>query len=175
MDIKFNYYSKKSEQEIYFEFADAMMLLCLRYIGNKEDAEEVMNNAFLKAFKNKSNFEEIHSNSYKAWLKKIMINECLMHLRKEKEFKIVSLDDDNFKLKLPQVSDNTDIEYLLKLLNELPLGYRTVFNLYAIEGYKHSEIAELLKISENTSRSQLLKARKELQEKITKQNLQYGT
>jgi RNA polymerase sigma-70 factor (ECF subfamily) len=98
-----------------------------------------------------------------------------MHLRKEKEFKIVSLDDDDFKYKLPQVADNSDIEYLLKLLNELPLGYRTVFNLYAIEGYKHSEIAELLKISENTSRSQLLKARKELQEKITKQNLQYGT
>jgi len=167
--------SKKTKEEIYFKYADAMMLLCLRYVGKKEDAEEIMNNGFFKAFKNLNKFKEYHKNSFRAWLKKIMINECLMHIRKKNGFNIISIDDVDLKSEYIDTSQDIDTEYLLEMLEELPAGYRTVFNLYAIEGYKHKEIAEMLNISESTSGTQLLKARKQLQKKITEQNKQYGS
>ena len=167
--------SKKSKEEIYFKYADAMMLLCLRYTGNKEDAEEVMHNGFLKAFKNLSKFKEFYKNSFRAWLKKIIINECLMHIRKNNGFNVISLENVEVKYNSEDNLQNQDTEYLLKLLEELPVGYRTVFNMYAVEGYKHKEIAGMLKISESTSRTQLLKARKQLQQKIKEQNLSYGS
>ena len=167
--------SKRSKEYIYFKYADYMMLFCLRYTGNKEDAEEVMHNGFLKVFKNLSKFKELHKNSFHAWLKKIMINESLMHIRKNTGFNIISLDDAEMKYQADVTIQNQDIEYLLTLLEELPLGYRTVFNMYAVEGYKHKEIAEMLNISESTSRTQLLKARKQLQQKIKEQNLSYGS
>ena len=167
--------SKRTKEEIYLQYADSMMLLCLRYTNKKEDSEEVMNTGFLKAFKNIERFKELHKNSFRAWLKKIMINECLMYIRKKNGFNIISLEDADVKFHAEEPLYNQDTEYLLKLLEELPAGYRTVFNLYAVEGYKHKEIAEMLNISESTSRTQLLKARKQLQQKITEQNKHYGS
>lgn len=167
--------TKQSKEDIYFQFADAMMLLCYRYVGNKEDAEELMNNAFLKVFKNLSKFREYHKNAFAAWIKKIMINECLMFLRKSHAFNIISIDDSDIPFE--PISDTLleDTEWMLNMLNELPAGYRTVFNLYAIEGYKHKEIAGMLNISENTSRTQLFKGRKFLAEIMKKQNKSYGS
>jgi RNA polymerase sigma factor (sigma-70 family) len=167
--------SKQSNKDIYYQFADQMMLLCYRYTGNKEDAEEIMNNGFLKVFKHKNRFIENHKNSFHAWIKKIMINECLMFLRKRNAFNVISIDDSKEIIKDELENEHDDSAYLLKLLNELPVGYRTVFNLYAVEGYKHKEIAEMLNISENTSRTQLLKARKSLQLKLKLMNVDYVT
>ncbi len=171
----FKLISKRTKEDLYYKYADSMMLLCLRYTGKKEDAEELMNNGFLKVFKNLDKFIELHKNSFRAWLKKIMINECLMYIRKNNGFNIISLDDADVKFQAEEPVQNQDTDYLLKLLEELPAGYRTVFNLYIIEGYKHKEISEMLNISENTSRTQLLKARKQLQQKITEQNKEYGS
>jgi len=166
---------KKKKEEIYFKYADAMMILCLRYTGNKEDSEEVMNNGFMKIFKNLNKFNKLHENSFSAWIKKIMINECLMHLRQKKGFNVISIDDIKIDSTSYNYLQNIDTEYLLNTLEKLPIGYRTVFNMYAIEGYKHKEIAEILKISESTSRTQLHKARKQLQKIIIEQNLRYGS
>ena len=98
-----------------------------------------------------------------------------MHIRKKNGFNIISIDDVDLKSEYIDMSHDIDTEYLLEMLEELPVGYRTVFNLYAIEGYKHKEIAEMLNISESTSGTQLLKARKQLQKMINEQNERYGS
>lgn len=175
MNKIFKLNSERTKKDLYLKFADGMMLLCLRYVGKKEDAEEVMHNGFLKVFKNFGKFKELHKNSFPAWMKKIMINECLMHIRKYEGFNVIPFEELSLKNTFEDITQEYDIEYLLKILNELPAGYRTVFNMYAIEGYKHKEIAELLKISENTSRTQLLKARKQLQQKLIEEYKRYGS
>lgn len=162
---------EQKEREIYDQFAEEMLALCFRYLGNIMDAEEVMHNGFIKAFDNISKFVKYHENSLKFWIKKIMVNECLMFLRKKKEFKIVAYED---IMENEIIESNIETEDYLSLLNKLPAGYRTVFNLYAIEGYSHKEVAEMLKISESTSRSQLTKARKLLQEGVKKNKSRYA-
>lgn len=151
--------------------SDRMMLICKRYVKNYEDAEEIVLDGFYKFFKNLSSFKYQSDESAYAWLKKIMINECLMFLRKKHSFIIVteqeaeeiSLDDDVF--------NHLSAAEIFKLIVELPIGYRTVFNLYVIEGMGHKEIAKLLGIAEGTSKSQLNKARLLLQKNL----MQKGT
>ncbi len=158
-----------SEKEIFYEHADSMMYLCMRYLKKKEDAEEALQNGFLKVFANLKQFTPEHEYSFRAWIKKIMINECLMMLRQNHKMFTLSIDNEHFDMPAEQ-SDNCTVEYLFDLLKNLPEGYRTVFNLYVIEGYKHNEIAEMLQISESTSRSQLHKARTMLQNRINSDN-----
>jgi len=165
----FRNHNQKTDKEIYFEYADAMMALCLRYLGNKQDAEETLNNGFLKIFAHRSKFQPESEFSFPAWVKRIMINECLMQIRQKKVFFTISIDTLSENT-AEQEFDTSSSEYLLDLLLKLPEGYRTVFNLYAIEGYTHKEISEMLNISENTSRSQLRKARLELQKRISIHN-----
>ncbi len=167
--------NQKSKKEIYLQYADAMLIICLRYTGNKEDAEEVMHNGFLKAFKNMQKFKAKHTGSFSAWLKKIMINESLMFLRTKGKINIIPIEYSDIQEITTEFEQTYELDYLLELLNELPDGYRAVFNLYAVEGYKHKDIADLLGISENTSRTQLLKARKQLQQKLTDKHTAYGT
>ena len=151
-----------------------MFLLCFRYVNNMLDAEEVLHNGFMKVFRNLGKFKKKHEKSFKYWIRKIMINECLMFLRKRTNFKTVSINDVSEINFGTELIDNLESEDYLKLINNLPVGYRTVFNLYAIEGYKHHEIAKMLNISESTSRSQLSKARKLLKQKITKNGILYA-
>lgn len=155
------------EKEIYYQYADYMFTVCCRYIGNEELAEELMNNGFLKAFKHFSKFENRNKNSLRNWLKKIMINECLMFLRKKNEFELISIEsvhESNFS----SLSESFNEQDIIKIIQNLPVGYRTVFNLYAIEGYSHAEISQQLGIKESTSRSQLTMARKHLKEQLIK-------
>lgn len=141
-----------------------MFRICYRYIGNHMDTEEVVQNGFLKVFLNLSKMDFRGNKQFENWLITIFINESINFL-KRKTVDFISLDN-------MQVSLSSDPVYYLEeedyfqLLLELPTGYRTVFNLFAIEGYSHKEIAEKLNISESTSRSQLTKARKFLQHKI---------
>lgn len=159
-----------SEKEIYDLFAERMLVLCFRYIGNLMDAEEILHDGFIKVFGHMHKFEERHEKGFECWIKKIMVNECLMFLRKNHNFRLISMDEVNEKDLIKQdCPDSLDAESYFSVLNSLPVGYRTVFNLYAIEGYSHHEISEFLKITESTSRSQLSKARKMLQNKLLKQ------
>lgn len=141
-----------------------MFRICYRYIGNQMDTEEVVQNGFLKVFLNMSKMDYRGKKQFENWLITIFINESINFL-KRKTIDFVSLDELPNNL-ISEPASNLNEEDCLQLLLELPSGYRTVFNLFAIEGYSHKEIAEMLDISESTSRSQLTKARKLLQRKL---------
>ncbi|MGB3775626.1 MAG: sigma-70 family RNA polymerase sigma factor, partial [Leeuwenhoekiella sp.] len=139
--------------------------VCRQYLPEIQRAEEAMCNGFLKVFKKLKDFR--HDGSFEGWVRRLMIRESISYLRREKKLRFteIALDDD---LQIYESSPgNLEVEDMQKLIDHLPEGYRTVFVLYAIEGYQHNEIANLLEISENTSKSQLHKARKRLQQQLT--------
>jgi RNA polymerase sigma-70 factor (ECF subfamily) len=156
-----------AQKALYDAYCNDMLLLCLRYIPDTEDAREVLMDGFYNCFKNIGSFEYRDEGSLKAWLKKIVVNQCLMHLRKRSGLLAEALpEDDEVKV------DNTMIEELsakeiMNLIQQLPTGYRMVFNLYYFESCSHKEIAALLGISENTSKSQLIKAKRSLQQMLS--------
>lgn len=150
-----------------------MMLLCLRYIANREDAKDVLMEGFFNAFKNIEKFTWQGEGSLKAWLKKIMVNQCLMHLRKQHTTFVSTTDNIEqyeYNAQDAPVFESMDIKEIMKMIHVLPDGYRTIFNLYVFEEMNHREIAELLGISENTSKSQLHKARAILKKQILQTN-----
>ncbi len=159
---------RKAQRYLYDSYADAMLMLCIRYVENLADAEELMLNGFLKFFKHIDKFIFTDTKGLSAWLKRIMINECLMHLRKQGR---LLLQPETYA---EDIADTLAIEQqlhaadLYKQIIELPDGYRTVFNLHVIEGFTHKEIAELLGITEGTSKSQLSRAKNILQQAIKK-------
>ncbi len=157
----------KAQRLFYEKFAPIMYPLCLRYVREVSEAEDVMISGFMKAF------EKIDSYSGKGslagWLRRIMINQALGHLRKKRTMYLeVDIETAEYQSNFRWPSDHLEAEDLMKMVCKLPLGYRTVFNLYAIEGYSHKEISELLKISESTSKSQLSRARGLLQKQLKK-------
>ena len=161
-----------SQKYLFDKYADGMLMLCTRYVRHLPDAEELMLNGFYSFFKAIDRFVYSHEGSIAAWLKKIMVNECLMFLRKNDRLKIIEAAD----IPEPGIEDG-HIERMCaneiyRIIMTLPIGYCTVFNLFVIEGYTHKEIATLLGITEGTSKSQLNKARALLQ-KIWKQNETY--
>lgn len=154
-----------SQKHLYDAYADAMMMVCMRYVNNLQDAEELMLNGFLNFFKTIDRFVFAGVDSISAWLKKIMVNECLMFLRK----KGLRLVDEGHAAELAQEENHLDrlaAHELFNLITGLPTGYRTVFNLFEVEGYSHKEIAAMLNITEGASKSQLSKAKKQLQKTI---------
>lgn len=144
----------------------------MRYLPNQEDAKEVMLDGFCNVFKNIERFEYRGEGSLKAWIKKIMVNQCLMRLRKKNEL-VLQKDDDSPVLEPAIDTDAVSrlgAKELMQLIHELPDGYRTVFNLHTFEGMTHKEIGALLNITDSTSKSQLHKAKKLLQNKIIELN-----
>ncbi|MBC7554562.1 MAG: sigma-70 family RNA polymerase sigma factor [Taibaiella sp.] len=158
-----------SQKYVYDLYADAMLLVCMRYVKPLPDAEELMLNGFYNFFKNIDRFIYNGDGSVRPWLRKIMLNECLMHLRKTGELKLKPEAAGEGESVDPVVTGDMQAAELLKLISRLPPGYRTVFNLYEVEGYSHKEIANLLNISEGTSKSQLSKARSQLQVMVKRQ------
>lgn len=139
-----------------------MFGVCKRYVKNREDAEDILVSAFFKVLTNIDQFQS--KGSFEGWIRRIVVNEALMFLRRRHNFSHqVELSDIDIPHRI-KVVDQLAAEDILSLLNELPTGYRTIFNLYVLEGYKHREIAEMLGISINTSKSQLILARKRLRE-----------
>jgi RNA polymerase sigma-70 factor (ECF subfamily) len=163
----------KAQRLLFDRFAPKMLGVVMRYINDKERAEDVLQDAFIKVFKSIHKFE--HSGSLEGWIRRIMVNTALDQIRKNKKRqKNVELDDDGF-FELKQESNAEEIlqaESLMKLVQSLPEGYRTVFNLYAIEGYSHKEIAEELGITENTSKSQYSRAKSTLRELLIKYKIE---
>lgn len=145
-----------------------MLLLCVRYVKNLHDAEEAMLTGFFKFYKSIDKFVYMGDDSVSAWLKRIVVNECLMMLRQKGSISYSNLEEET---DVPAtLSDGISVKELYQYIMELPEGYRTVFNLYAVEGYSHKEIGALLGIQEATSRSQLNKARSLLQKQLQKEN-----
>lgn len=160
-------------EALYDTYAPKLLAVSLRYCGNREDAEDILHDAFIKIIKNIHTFKE--TGSFEAWMKRIVVNTALNHLRSRlKEQRNVSLDPMVDSLNIAEEEDTDymapflqlDKSAVLKLICDLPVGYRTVFNLYVFEGYGHKDIASQLGFNENTSKSQLSKARALLRKKI---------
>jgi RNA polymerase sigma factor (sigma-70 family) len=155
----------KAQRIIYEKYAGAMFAVCSRYIKEKTDAEDVLIKGFMKAFSQMAKYKG--EGNLGGWIKKIMINEALMFLRSTRTMYVeVDIDHANYNQDEHFSHNQLEADDLLKMVNNLPVGYRTIFNLYAIEGYSHKEIAEQLNISENTSKSQLSRARVLLQKML---------
>ena len=160
--------NQRAQRMFYEKFAPLMYPLCLRYVREISEAEDVMISGFMKAFDKIDTFSG--KGSLSGWLRRIMINQALGHLRKNKTMYLeVDLEAADYQPQMKWSAGHLEAEDLMKLVRQLPLGYRTVFNLYAIEGYSHKEIAEILGISENTSKSQLSRARGLLQKQILRE------
>jgi RNA polymerase sigma-70 factor (ECF subfamily) len=169
---------KREFQELlYRRFSGKMFALCVRYCHNREEAEDVLQNGFITVFKNIGNFRG--DGSFEGWIRKIIVNTALMHLRaKKNELNFSDVEELGSKAHPESQFDTAsqiNANELKKMLERLPEGYRLVFNLYAIEGYAHKEIAEMLGISEGTSKSQLSKARNYLQEMLKKMMAETST
>jgi RNA polymerase sigma-70 factor (ECF subfamily) len=158
---------RKSQEAIFRLYAGKMLVVCLRYARHHMEAEDILQDAFIKVFRYINNFQ--HKGSFEGWIRRIVVNTALKNIDK-KSFtnEQIGIETEKDAGAAPNVYSDLGEEELLKMIASLPDGYRVVFNLYAIEGYSHKEIAELLDIGESTSRSQLVKARKLLQDMILK-------
>ncbi|MGG6231225.1 RNA polymerase sigma factor [Tenacibaculum sp. SDUM215027] len=159
--------SREAQQLIFEQYSPKMLGVCRQYVKDLHHAEDLMLQGFFKVFTNIERFKG--EGSFEGWIRRIMVNTCISYLRKKNPIQ-VSGEDFVFNEVATESLENTSVEDIQKLIDELPEGYKLVFNLYAIEGYKHSEIAEKLQISESTSKSQLFKARKCLQASYEKIN-----
>ncbi|GAB3772553.1 sigma-70 family RNA polymerase sigma factor [Spirosoma horti] len=159
-----------AQKRLFDQFANRLFRVSLRYVRHEPEAEEVLMNGFLKAFRGIGDFSYRDDNGLEAWLRRIVVNEALQFLRANKHLPLFRADEETESQPdpAPLPDAGLDAERIYALIRELPTGYRTVFNLYAIEGYTHREIADQLRISENTSKSQLSKARALLQTWLTK-------
>ncbi|MFP5042017.1 RNA polymerase sigma factor [Parasediminibacterium sp. JCM 36343] len=153
-------------QRLLFEqYAGKFMTICLRYATDVMEAEDMMQEGFVRIFTHLHQFK--FEGSFEGWMRRIVVNVCLKHLQKRKiQFKELAEDSRNEPALHPYTYSSIGEDELLKLISRLPDGYRMVFNLNVVEGYSHEEIAVLLGIQASTSRSQLVKARKMLQNQI---------
>ncbi len=157
------------QKALYKRFSAKMLGVCLRYTKNRQEAEDLLQEGFIKVFRNILQYQG--SGSFEGWIRKVMVNTALESIRRNKilfvETDIQDLPGD-FKTEA-EVLGKIEMKDLLLMIQSLSPGYRLVFNLYAIEGFLHKEIAKMLDISEGTSKSQLARARMILQEKIKQQ------
>ncbi|MTB51442.1 RNA polymerase sigma factor [Lewinella sp. W8] len=158
---------RRAQREVYDRYSPTMLAVARRYTQRDADAEDVLVSAFFKAFDKIDTFTE--SGSFEGWIRRIVVNEALMLLRKKHALKqaaeLTEVNPANYSIPA-RAADRLAEADILKLLDSMPVGYRTVFNLYVIEGYKHREIAEQLGISINTSKSQLILAKKRMREQL---------
>lgn len=152
---------RKHQRHLYEQYKVQMFRICLRYGNNRMEAEDMLQDGFITIFK------DLNRYSFKGplggWMRKVMVNSCLQHIRKNKNKLFVVDIQDVPEQEPPTASEHIPrLQELTQMIQKLPTGYRTVFNLYVIEGYTHKEIAELLTININTSKSQLSKAKKML-------------
>ncbi|SDZ93243.1 RNA polymerase sigma-70 factor, ECF subfamily [Flavobacterium gillisiae] len=165
--------NRQAQQQIYSRFSPKMLGVCRRYIKDLQQAEDVMIAAFMKVFTNLKTFQ--HNGSFEGWIRRIMVNECISFIRVQKKVKFIE-DEIYVEEGFDAADSQFSIADIQLLIDRLPDGYKMVFNLYAIEGFKHKEIATMLGINEGTSKSQLSHARKILQQQInTIKKFEYGT
>jgi RNA polymerase sigma-70 factor (ECF subfamily) len=155
-----------AQKVLYDLYKDTLYAVCLRYIKSSHDAEDVFIDAFYKIFTKIDHFKG--EGSFEGWMRRIMVNESLMFLRKKTNLHLTVELPDKEIADVQEEEDDMSFDDIIKVLDELPVGYRTIFNLYVFEDMKHREIAEMLGISINTSKSQLILAKKRLYEILKK-------
>ena len=162
---------EKWQKRLYNQYSGKMYGVCLRYCANKDDARDVLQDGFIKVFQKLDTFKR--EGSFEGWIRRIIVNTALEELRKQAKF----TDKVEVETVADELSDSTslvnfDASILLNKIQSLAPGYRTIFNMYVIEGFQHNEIASMLGISENTSKSQLSRARKILQDMLLKSGIE---
>lgn len=154
---------RKAQKEIYRLFAGKLFSICLKYSKNKQEAQDNFQDGFIVIFEKIGQFN--FKGSFEGWLKRVMINTVLLKYRKKNVLNIVTEDIPD-EVIVDVDDDEISLDFLLNLINELPDRYRMVFNLYALDGYSHKEISEMMQIAEGTSKSNLARARAILKQKI---------
>ena len=156
----------KAQKELYETYARKMMAVCLRYTNDRESAQDLLQDGFIKVFTAIGTYSG--NGSFEGWMRKIFVNTALEYLRKNDILRETVDIDSPDTLKEPDYSalEKISADELMELVRELPTGFRAVFNMFAIEGYSHKEIGEALGINESTSRSQFTRAKKLLQKKL---------
>ena len=157
---------KSFQKQLYTQYSQKMYAVCLRYSQDPDQAKDFLQEGFIRVFQNLTSFKG--EGSFEGWVRRIMINGCLEALRKpENKVYHEELEAYESELSYQPSLQKLDVKFVLNKIQELAPGYRAVFNLYVIEGYQHQEIADMLGISESTSKSQLSRARKLLQEALS--------
>ena len=162
-------HDRKAQQILYDKYSRLLLGICLRYSGDKAEAEDIMQDSFLKIFFSIKDFSG--TGSFVGWLRKVTVNTAITHYHKNLKHRYHIEIEEYVSVETGTNSFEEDLftsDELHKVLNELPAGYRMVFNLYAVEGYKHKEIAEMLGIDTNTSKSQYSRAKAVLRDKLGK-------
>ena len=159
----------RAQRDLYEQYKVQMFRICLRYAPDRSQAEDILQDAFIKIFSNLEKYEG--KGSFEGWMRRIVVNTALKNYKKssvqKEQIGLESYQEGSME---PKAVANLGEEELMNLISQLPDGYRVVFNLYVVEGYSHKEIAENLQIKESTSRSQLVKARRLLQEMLIQRN-----
>jgi RNA polymerase sigma-70 factor (ECF subfamily) len=156
---------RRLQQELYNRFAAKMYGVCLRYAGNADDAQDILQDGFIKVFRKLDSFRR--EGSFEGWVRRIFVNTAIEHFRRRNYMQPVTEREESLiEAKTLSALDGMNEKDILKLVQELSPGYRTVFNLYVVEGYTHKEIAAMLDITEGTSKSQLSRAKVILQDMI---------
>lgn len=168
--------SAVAQRELYNRFSGLLFSICYRYAKSKQDAEDMLQEGFLKIFTKIETFE--NKGNFEGWMKKVMVHTCINYLKKSKKInEILSIDSIyNLELREESIASKLLGKQVMECLRSLPIGYRTVINLYAIEGYNHKEIGDILEIGESTSRSQYIRGKNVLEsilmrEKIIQPNM----
>lgn len=163
-----------AQRIVYERYSRRMYAVCLRYVNTNFEAEDLLMTGFMRVFEHIGRYES--KGSFEGWIRRIMVNEALGYLRKHKNMQLQTGELEAETLTEHATPNEAfQAEELLALVQDLPTGFRTVFNLYAVEGYSHKEIAEMLGITESTSKSQLSRARVLLQQKLATLEQTYKT
>lgn len=157
--------NRRSQEALYQKFSPKMYAICLRYASNSDDAADLLQEGFIKIFKNLQKFRG--EGSFEGWMRRVFVNTCIEHFRKKVYLNsITESEERTIEDYSANALDNLAEKDIVQLIQELSPGYRTVFNLYVVEGYSHKEIGDLLQISEGTSKSQLARAKMLLQKRV---------
>ncbi|MET0637814.1 MAG: sigma-70 family RNA polymerase sigma factor [Chitinophagaceae bacterium] len=159
--------NRRMQEELYRRFSPRMYGVCLRYAGNAEEAEDILQEGFIKVYKKLSSFRS--EGSFEGWIRRIFVNTAIEHFRRKKYLQpVTEKEEASIEGNYLSILDDLAERDILELVRQLSPGYRTVFNMYVVEGYTHKEIGEIMGISEGTSKSQLSRAKVILQEMVKK-------
>ena len=158
---------RKAQKELYELFADKLYVAAFRYLKNRHAVEDVIARAFINIFKALPRFKYESDDKFQAWMRRIAVNEALIEIRQTKQVPEFTNDFPELA-STSETGENMYFDEIVRLIDRLPEGYKLVFKLFVIEGYNHAEIGKLLGISEGTSKSQLHKARLQLQQMLIK-------
>jgi len=160
-----------AQRELYTRYSPKMLSVCYRFAHNREDAEDMLQDGFIKVFSQIHTFQ--NKGAFEGWIRRIMVHTCINHLKKNKKFNesVDIIYANGLQIREDSVPSIVQAKQVVECIRLLPLGYRTVLNLYAIEGYSHKEISEMLDVEESTSRSQYTRAKQMLEDILRKKNI----